>query len=71
MGFSFLFKNKYVKAILDIVTIIYVYGFLVTIILNTFFGINYSLQNITGFGLMWYFLKYELPLIFVKYVGGH
>jgi hypothetical protein len=63
--------NIMIKELLTSFLVVCIYGILLTIISNTFFEINYSVQNILGLGLFWYFLKYELPIIFRKYFGGN
>jgi len=59
------------KELLTIMITIFIYGLLLVFIFNSFLKIEITLQTILAYGLVWYFLKYEIPVVFRKYFGGN
>jgi uncharacterized membrane protein len=58
-----------IKNILELIVVIFVYGFLLSIISTYFLKSDLNFFSIVSFGLVWYFSKYELPFLVRRYIG--
>lgn len=52
-----------------IAAFIITYGFILTIPAHSFLGVSFSLPNILSFGIIFYFLKKEIPSIYLVCSG--
>lgn len=61
-------KILLVKLSIELILVI-IYGLMIWVIANFLIGTEPSPFNIFALGLIWRFLKEELPLVFRRYVG--
>ena len=50
--------------------IVLIYGLLISFVMSVFFGFNFDLMHTLAFGIFWYFLSEEFPIVFGKFKGG-
>jgi len=66
-----IFKNQSEKIIstLELLVNVVCYGFVLNLILLSFFNFDLNFLNLFSLGFSWYFLSAEIPIVVEKYRG--